>query len=840
MKLDSKTGLKANMDLVTFVVSALALVTALFSCAPTIEEKKKSLTAVASSSHFHDKDLSFNNPNAFADTDFSSKRLDQNTTSRQKLELIENQFLISRLTNSDDWQKKASDNFSQFNAGHNFMELKVQDSVYLDIVYNQIASTVTSGVTTADAQLQKDVQLVATTVLAEQQNNFKITAESTFAEKLQQTSQFIDLITAKIQNLDIMPEFKTLFVEQMKLKSADLILKANNLNTGLVKSQDLQQAVGFIDAYVTDSKSVLLPEDLKSLENGRKLAKMITGITDGTRGLAALAMVWSILEPQQRTEMIKPENADFYNFLVTKGERDINCLIERNCESFVTKIKLNIGVYPALEKYGVASLKTTLNQKSLDFIKAKVNQMAFNSLKVLSDTIVTEVTASVEAKRLELKTFDTNLSSVLKTNLSNYLQSHAVTKMNSFLISDSGNGKADLTDQGFMIRNKLNTLNTMTETKELTKNQLEILELSLRLPEFSQSADAAAANPLAQADLVQLLLEPKTRKFIQNENDSASTKLNDQTAALLTTAKVIRELTDWKTTSFDENLSKIQASEIITEFKTAELNKPFFNKADLLALVLSVSSETLKFLEDEKSPLVLIDNHQKIILIKDFTAESGAVALAAASDFNLQERSNIVKAQDLSRFQLALIELYTATEGLEKSTSSVLRDEAGGKVSLMNQMLAARKKIRTLVVSIGNFLSNQMIQSNGLIQSEVLLPSNLLVSKTVSNNLPQFNLMDQAVAVEALVRTYEMTDIDVYLWSAQDIYYSMNQQLFDRNLKFYKNNLNELSTEDRNTEKVSITNLASCFKSLLFLKPYLSGDSQNQFDSIFEGWISNI
>ena len=692
MKTIFKTLPKIDMDLAVFMLTALALITSLFSCAPKIEVKKTSMPIVASGPRFRDKNLQSNSKNVFADKEFSNLRLDHTFDQTQNLEFIENQFHIGQRLNSPDWKEKAKTRFFEFNKSEKFLDLKIEESVYLDVVHSSISETVTTGVTEVDLQLQKDLELVAASVREQQKEHLLITLESPLAEKLTKTADFIEKVTAKIETLEIMPEFKTSFITQMKTKSADLILRAKSLDTNLSLSKDLEQAIKYIDTYVTESKTVLLPEDQKDLDEGRKLAQMVSAITNEKRGLAAVAMVWTILEPDQRELMIKPENAELYKFFSEKGPRDINCLAERNCDSFVTKIILNVGVYPAIQKYGIENLKNTLNQKSRDFVLAKVNQVAFDSLTSLGETIVTEVSATILAKTTDLKNFDKNLNQVLKTNFTNYMNAKGITGMQSSLL-DKANLKANLTAQALVIRNKLNALNADSDTKTLTKNQFEILELTLHLPEFSKALDTN--TPLTKPELVNLLIEPKPRQYLADGKNSEIIQLKDQTNSLLTTAKIIRELADWKTSSFDENLSAIQANEIITEFSTPELNKSFFSKADLLALALSVSSQTLKLLEDEKSPLVLIDNDQKLVMIKDFNEESSAIALAAATDFKLDVRSSMISAKDLSLFQVALIDFYTATSGLEKTTSAVLRKEVAGQISLLNQVLAARKKIKT-------------------------------------------------------------------------------------------------------------------------------------------------
>lgn len=833
MKMIFKALPKVDLELATFVLTALALITSLFSCAPKIEEKKTSMPEVASGPRFRDKNLQLNAKDAFADKDFSSSKIDQALNQTQKLELIESQFQIGQRLSSAVWSEKAKENFLEFNKTEKFLELIIEDSVYLDVVHASIGKTVTAGVNNVDMQLQKDLLLVANTLSEQQKEQLLMTLESPLAEKLSKAASFIEKVIAKIETLEILPEFKTSFITEMKTKSADLITRTKSLDSNLNQSKDLEQAIKYIDTYMAESKTILLPEDKKSLDDGRKLAQMISAIDNERRGLAAVAMVWSILEPEQRKLMIQPENADLYNFFSDKGPRDINCIIEKNCESLVTKVILNVGVYPAIEKFGIENLKNTLNQKSRDFVLLKVNQVAFDSLTKLSATIAAEVSATVQTKITGLKTFDKDLNTVLKTNFANYLNAKAISGLQSSLIVNGE--KANLSAQTLLIRNKLNILSLTTEPNQLIKNQFEILELTLRLPEYSKSTNNDLS--LTKPELVNLLIEPQPRQYLADGKNSETISLQDQTNSLLTTAKIIRELADWKTSSFDENLSAIQANEIITEFSTPELDKSFFGKPDLLALALSVSSQTLKLLEDEKSPLVLIDNDQKIVMVKDFSEESSAIALAAATDFKLGIRSSVINAKDLSLFQVALIDFYTATSGLEKTTSAVLRKEAAGQISLLNQVLAARKKIKTVVVAIGNFLSNQLMQQNGLVLSELSLSSDSDISPKGGADKKSFNLLVQTAAIEALVRTYEMTDIDVYLWSAQDIYYSINQQLFDSNIKFYKINSADLESEQN---KISVLELTTTYKNLTTLKPYLTGDSQDQLENIFEGWLENL
>ncbi len=812
----------------SFVV-ILSLLT--FGCAPKVEEKKIPTETLVRGPHFHDTNLSKINGNTFADKNYATSKLKISNELLQQTELIESEFFIRDNANSNEWSQMALLAHQNYLKTQSFSPLKIANSVYLDIVDQQINKTVSSSVNSASAQLQNDVGTVTRLVRLLKEKYLILTPESLLDDKLQATKIFINQIMVNISNASIMPEFKNLLSKQLQEKSSSLLTRAYALNDQATNASTVSQLITAIDSYVVDTKTELDAQDQKNIAVGRKLGTMIDAIGDEKMALQTLALVWSVLDAQQRIDFVQTANASLYKFFATKDDGEIQCLISSDCNGLLTNVALTVGVYPAIQFYGIEAIKKTLTEKGRDYILTKVNVVAFSSLQNLGEKIISEVDASVAVKRDDLKDFNKNFNTVLKDNFQIYLATKNIEHLSGGVLKENNN-QADFQIQNMLIRNKLSGLskNSALSGLEILKTQFEVLEQILNLPEFSQSP--VLPENLSQTGLVHLILNPSERQYLQKRTDSANQnqliQLNDQSQVLLTTAKLIREVADWKTTGFDENLSAIKASEIITEFKTDELNRSFFAKADLLALTLSISSQTLKLLQGDYSPLILIDNNQNLLQIADFNEnQSTPLALVAASDFINGKRSTTIKARDLSQFQLALIEFYSATSGLEKTTSQILRREDKDSPNLLTQILDARKKIKVLIIAIGNYLSNQLMEQSGLIMTDLTVPTNRLGG--------QYNLEDQVIAIEAMVRTYELTDIDVYLWSAQDIYYSMNANMYDANLKFYKPRL----AGDSSAE-VDANLVLRCYKSLLRLKPYLSLNSQSQMEDIFSGWLANF
>lgn len=826
MKINYKNNLSVSLLIVLFIF--------IQGCAPKIEDKKTRTETLARGPHFYDTDLSKFGLQAFAEKSFSQSHLQYSTDTALQLQVIEAEFSIGQITHSSLWKSNAVQAYAQFAKNQNFAPLKTESSVYLDIVDRQINKSVGTSITSAEQQLQKNLNSVSQLIRILKEKYLTLKPQSLLQEKLQLTKVFINRIISNVATLDIMSEFKNLLIQQLKEKSTTSLSEADLLDNRMSRAESISQVIESIDRYVINIKTKLPDEDTKNLALGRTLGQLVDQIVDDKSALRALALVWSALDEQQRIDYVQAANASLYKFFNSKNESKIQCLISSECNGLITTIALNIGVYPALKTFGIDNIKNLLNQKGKEFILTKVNQVASTSLQNLGETIISQVHVSVHEKRDDLDQFNKNLNSILKNNLQKYFLAKNITELSGPLLNEK-NKVAHFDQQNLLIRNKINLLNEIPENSknDFIKNQYEILEQSLRLTEFSQAPDSL--QELSDSQRVDLILNPVQRQYFNEVPNTTTMKrsvlLNDQSEFLLTTAKLLQELTDWKESSFDQNLSTIQANEIITEFKTADLNRPFFAKSDLFALILSLTSQTLKLLQDTYSPLILIDNNQKVILIQEFNENHAPpLALAAASDFLNGTRSTIIKANDLARFQIALIEFYSATAGLEKTNSEVLRKMDATGQTLLNQIIEARKKIKALIVATGNFISNQLLQKNGLVLNKLQLPINSLDK--------DFNLTDQTLAVEALVRTYELTDIDVYLWSALDIYYAMNAHLYNLDLKFY--NLNLSAARNGNENQVDSSLILNSYKNLLFLKPYLSSDSQDQFENIFAGWLENF
>jgi hypothetical protein len=813
--------MKNKTNLIIFILSIIPVIAliAFTGCAPKLEEKEKPSVNLPNGQKFQDTKLS-----NFADEAFAAENIVKRTTVQDSLKQMEMMFAIQKLNPGANWENKIEQTYAGLEKTFLKKKVSYSKSVYLDLVYQQINGEVSSTVKSTDKKIAADSKKVVDLIRQTQKASLILTLDSPLKQKLDTTQKFLEILNGEIKKLNILPEFKDSFLKELKQQGQSLLNNAIAFDDEFVRAEKLQDSLQIIARFVEKTSTQLNSEDQDSLKKGLALASVLGSLKDAQTGLQAIALVWALLNDQQRAHYFKEANQDLYDFLAEKSAEDIQCMCDKTCKGFKTKIVLNLGVYPKIEKFGFQNIIDLINQKSLNFVSQKVNQVAFDTLQKIGETITEQVLANVAQKRSDLGDFNTNLRSNLSKGLEQEFIKQKIKDPATFLV-DQQNLLLDLDTQSSYIRNKTQSLTFLKDKSKLVQTQFEIVEGFLNLPLFSQSPKTNEKT--LQTDLVDLLLNPEPRQFLKSlSNNKAEVDLKQQSELLMTASTLLNQLADWKESSFDTGLSAIKADKIITQFKSKDLDRSFFPKSDLTAVTLSIASQVLTLMQSENSPLVLVDNQNQILPVQNMAVNgAGPIALAAATDFKKGLRVPTAKASDLGDFLNAMSVFYQATENIEKTKSQFLLQKNDNGRSLLEDAVSARQQIKLLVVAVANFISNQLIQPNGLVSKSIALNENL-------KPLAKYELLDQTRAIDSLIKAYELTKIDVYLWTAKNIYYSMNRLLYSDKMKFYQQ-----STEDEVQSGIDMTKLLETYKNLLPLRSYLSPAEQDQFEQIFASWL---
>ena len=129
-------------------------------------------------------------------------------------------------------------------------------------------------------------------------------------------------------------------------------------------------------------------------------------------------------------------------------------------------------------------------------------------------------------------------------------------------------------------------------------------------------------------------------------------------------------------------------------------------------------------------------------------------------------------------------------------------------------------------MTLGNFISNQLVDKEKNLYTEMNFQTE---EKLASDNSSEY-----AHAIDALLTAYNLTGIDIYKFTAIELYYTLNRKFYSPTLKFYRASL----TQDQST--VQRKQVLEILSSVIGIRKYLGITSQIQFDKIFENWYASI
>lgn len=688
--------------------------------------------------------------------------------------------------------------------------LPMAESQYLVLIEQQSSAALSSGLSETEHAVLTDTEKINLIIDQNDDAAVLVTETMELQQQLSIAEEMIQNILAQIQNAELFPELKTQVLAELSKQTSEQLQPPINLATELSQLKTLSEAIAVLNSYVTQNQTVLTPEDETDLKNATQLGALIDKIHDPESAMAALAMAWSMLDAEERKLNFRTANKDLYDFLRKKDEKDIRCLVHESCKGIIKKLILKVGVYPAIKDYGVGNVQKTLNESSLLSVKTVVQKQSALQISTLGTQIKEKIKISITEKLTSLHEFKRQFKFIIGKGIAERISA------NELPLFENNNFE-------HMFKTAFNQAENLSGKNFVT--QFALIEKMLQ---FMKRGTPLTSAPQSE-DIKTVLKAAEPRFYIQsnyNENGDSLMRAKDQSWALMFYAKMIQQLADWKTTSYDSGITKFVAQDFVQEFQSEELKQQLFPKAELVGMALSLAAQTLKQMQTEKSPIYLLDKDNNRISIKQYLDENydstdAIVVHAAVSDLKNGTLVDSAKLSDICLMIEALNLFYLSTEGIEKSQSESLKDPA-----LLTELLTARKQIRLVIMVLANFISNQLIDKEINLYSEMNFQTDDKLAATFSS--------DYTKAIDALLTAYDMTGIEIYKLAALEIYYSLNRKFYSAPLKFYR----ESNVKTQNA--VDRTHVLEMLSSLIKIRQHLGITSQLQFDRIFENWYASI
>jgi hypothetical protein len=184
----------------------------------------------------------------------------------------------------------------------------------------------------------------------------------------------------------------------------------------------------------------------------------------------------------------------------------------------------------------------------------------------------------------------------------------------------------------------------------------------------------------------------------------------------------------------------------------------------------------------------------------------------------------VARAADVARYLLSMTEVLKAMDEIEQTQSEALLEADANGRTPKDEILENRETIRMLIIGLSNYLSHQFRSGGELVRSELSLVTHTPTSDVAT-------VLDQAIAIRALVAASDALKNNLYHWEAADLLIAMNRNLYRQDLKFYA---------DKNEDSVNPLTLLETLLAIDAVSPHLSEPSRLQVEAMAQPWKAQV
>jgi hypothetical protein len=798
-----------------------------------------------------------------------STDFDQSVTVKNQSEtalvyrLSENMMEIGRSEQNPDLQESGRELLQKLIKAPGLAgSLDITQSPYVELAITETRDEVKQALGQVDTELQKDMTLL-NQLLQEMGKSYPWPSQTLPVDQAGKViSGFLGEFAQKANDLDLFAALKTQLQAEITDQQKWIIDITTQVQQELSTVKHFSDLMDYIQKFLV-AQQITPPDDLKkTLDQGALLSQDLRACHSDRAVLTAIVDVWTILDDQQRVKYIKPESEALYAQLKKSSDKDLQCLKTTDCMNPIKGLVKQIILWK-ISNMGVDKLCASIDQSALGYVLSTVETEVPQLYAQLPGYVSTALAKAIADKTKVMNDIRDDYAGFLKQQVKTWSAAHLLNqgKVRGF---DSGGLTLSMKNkelQWQVVPGPATSENTGASMSALTtafadptmdpklvqQSSLNLINQLVALGGYTTeygTLTPALLTPLSPSAPILDLNKLTTLPDIYALPDQFATASNwqpreihpkqfslsarSQAELIRGLSHVIRYLSDWRTSAYDTTLGNITAATLVPDYKdVAELQSAMFPKADLMTLAIGDLAVTLENLSKKMSQAFLVGlNDNKITFVNDYDLQNGeTVAMGGVVDIKNGQRAQVVRSQDLSRWILALSDFISSVEGIEKTKADILLGKSPDGKTSVDALVSARHQLKLLMVSFANLLSHQMVGKDGLVMSQLKLTD-------LGTETGQKTLLDQALAIQALMRASQVTGIRIYRVSAHEIYFRLNHKKYLPKMHFY--------SMSGQVEKVDLETLSEMLRAMSDLKSSLPEKSQRQAEWIMQPWLAGL
>lgn len=829
-------------------ISIMAVMLSLVACAPEPQAPPVAEIQFEFGPKNSDVELDLSQVNDKTQASQNQWLKSKSLTAEEKLSFVENILAVGQASNLVDLKEAALSGVRFFRENYQPQTVNFQDSPYVEAIVGTTSKEAKQQISDAQKFLPEDEKKIVQFLKASEKTYSWPVGPLKYESSLVAAEAYIQFFLSQLPILELNSLVLEGFQAEIPVRAANTfkqvreeLKKVETAKTSVDVLEKIQQMISVLELSVSK-------ETMSLLKQGLSLAKNNLAARDEQGILSVIVQIFRLLDPKDRKELIGSESAELYDFLNSARAKRLSCLETRGCKrDLVVWIGKKVKIFPQITTRGVANIRKQINTSMHSYILTKLDEEVLATIKTMPTMMSAEVSLAIKDKISEISIIKNDYEAYVKKGAQKWSGSKLAGSQGRVLgleqLSPSANGLGDssstLLGQAMMVKTKiLNHESSRLQSQEKIEWSLEHLNKLLALGGYKKN-EVDLIRALAQPidfqfkDIklsLQEILKSKASFAVPDQislvsayvskptsHDNFNVSVVGQARLLRGYSESIQFLKDWQVTAFDPILGQETLAEAFDNAPASVAQRKLFPKETLFALSVGNAAIILKNLLKDLTPIFVVGQESQIIWANNFDISSAdAVSMAGVVNLMAGRRDLKVSASDLSEYMVALGEFVKSIEGLKNTKSKYLLEVGSDGKTNVDELIDAQKQVKILVVGLGNFLSHRMVSAEGWVQETYSL-------RQAQIEVGEMKVMTQFKAIESLLQAYEITRLTPYLWSALDLYYKLNKEVFNPQKGFYSG----IETLEQGAQVIKI---------LKSLKAYLPETSQLQLNSLLGSW----
>ena len=614
--------------------------------------------------------------------------------------------------------------------------------------------------------------------------------------------------------------------------------------------------------------------------------------------LTTIVELWELLTPEERATNFKPVSKELYDFLSIQSPVHLSCLKHQSCPDPLLQIVMHAIILPAIDSRGVGQIRDQIIQGIRAGVMQQLNSEAGAQFHQLPQIVSTNVSDEIGALLKVLAKISGDYGGFLKGVLSRVAVSPgflpqkasgritgfepelirvAIASRDHLSVQSKASGDASVTGAsaigtGFQSAVARLQAGAMTSAHADQNRQVLLTQINklLALAGFHQEGGKLFDSLYREVTVKGFSDHLDLRHYLSDTSRSyavpdrlALTSPFDMSEQIVSHGgdmisaagqadllrgliSLVRYSQDWNSNSFDTLLGGVTIDRFVPELPAGSIHQNLFPKDLIFAASLGATAVLLERIANANTPVFLIGLNQQTFWANSLTSDSAsapgasldrlhpdpspsAMAGIVSTLLTPQQliRGDDVRTEDVALTVLGLCEFLDATQDIQKTQNDLLIKRGKDGKNAVDTINDVRGKLKLLILAFSNFMTHQMQSADGGL-AESFNRKSFRTSQTPRR------LVDQTIAIRALVAAGAALDMDLYRWAALDAYSFMNRELYIPSAGFYSAAAGEPVAGGQ------FSPILATLRAGESLRPLMAPRSQAQWDELSRPWFEAL